>query len=211
MEDFPRLDADVGCLPLCASERLVDHNARVREALAFSLGSCCQQKGAHRRGHPKADRLYFARNELHRVEDGQASRHGPPGRIDVHRDVFLGVLARKVQHLRDKHLRHFVFDLSPANDDAILQELRHHVQFPALSGLHHRHRRRHRGRGVFAPRVDLRGGGLWLWRRGHNEARTPCAPRAKLPAVRIGEGQTRCDPRGRQALERSRRYHSENL
>ena len=38
-EDLPRLDVDVGRLALHAAERLVDHDARVRQREALALGA----------------------------------------------------------------------------------------------------------------------------------------------------------------------------
>jgi len=63
--------------------------------------------------------------------------HGAAGRVEVNRDVSVGVLALQVQELSDDAVRHLVVDRSAEEDDAFLQQHRVDVvdAFTARCGL----------------------------------------------------------------------------
>ena len=60
----------------------------------------------------------------HRVEDGHPCRDRAAGRVDVQRDVALGVLRVQVEQLRDDQVGHVVVHGAPEADDALHEELR---------------------------------------------------------------------------------------
>ena len=72
--DLARLDLDVRRLTARAAERLVDHDARVRQRVAPALLPGAEQHGAHGRRLADADRADRAADVLHRVVDGEARR-----------------------------------------------------------------------------------------------------------------------------------------
>ena len=85
--DLARLDLDVGRLPARAAQRLVDHDARVRQREAAALR-------ARPRGAPRAIDAAMPRHivrdraadVLHRVVDGEPARHDAAGAVDVEHD-----------------------------------------------------------------------------------------------------------------------------
>ena len=95
------MDLDVGRLTLEPAERLVDHDARVRQRVALALGAGGEQEAAHRRRLAHADRRDVAVQVLHRVVDRQARRDRAAGRVDVEHDVLLGLFGVEEQQLRD--------------------------------------------------------------------------------------------------------------
>src|SRR5688572_340282 len=71
-ENFLRMYVDVGRLALIPAERLVDHDARVRQRPPLALGPGGQQERTHRRGLPHADGGDVAADVLHGVVDRQS-------------------------------------------------------------------------------------------------------------------------------------------
>src|SRR5713101_1827957 len=74
-QDFPRRDVDVGGLAgQPGHQRLVDHDARVRQREPLALGARPQQDRRDRRGLADAVGLHSRPDELHRVVNGEAGR-----------------------------------------------------------------------------------------------------------------------------------------
>ena len=88
------------------------------------MGSCGEQDGAHGGGLPDAVGAHVAGQHLHRVVDGEARRDGSAGAVDVEVDVLLGVFALQEEELGDDGVCDSVVDLSPQEDDAVLQQPR---------------------------------------------------------------------------------------
>jgi hypothetical protein len=68
------------------------------------------------------------RTELHRVVDRQARRHDAARRIDVHGDLFLGVVRLKEKQLRHDQRSRTVVDRPDHEDDALAQQAREDVE-----------------------------------------------------------------------------------
>ena len=99
------MDLDVGRLALEAAARLMDQDPAVGQRHALARRAAGQQQRAHAHRHAEADRLHVGLDELHRVVDRQAGVDDAAGRVDVQRDVLVGVLALEVQQLRDDEVR----------------------------------------------------------------------------------------------------------
>mmetsp|Transcript_23991 Transcript_23991/g.45269 ORF Transcript_23991/g.45269 Transcript_23991/m.45269 type:complete len:228 (-) Transcript_23991:130-813(-) len=157
VQNLSCLDSNVRCLTLGPAQGLMDHNARVGEAFSLALRSGGEEERAHGSGHAKAHRTDFAWNELHCIIDCHASRNRSSGRVDVHRDIRVGICVCQVEHLRDQDLSHLILDLSTQDDDAVFQQLRHHIQLLPAPCVHHRHPHRRDGVWRILPSgIDLR-------------------------------------------------------
>ena len=73
-QDLLGVDVDVGRLAREAAQRLVDHDARVRQRVALALGAGREQERAHRGRLPHADGRHVGAHVLHGVVD----RHARP-------------------------------------------------------------------------------------------------------------------------------------
>ena len=71
---------------------------------------------------PDADRLHVGLDELHRVVDRQARVDRAAGRVDVERDVLLGVLGLQVQQLGDDQVRDLVVHGRAEEDDPLVEQ-----------------------------------------------------------------------------------------
>ena len=69
LEHFLGMDLHVRRLALKAAQRLVDHDARMRQREALALGAAGQQYRAHAGGLADADGADVRLDELHRVVD----------------------------------------------------------------------------------------------------------------------------------------------
>jgi hypothetical protein len=78
---------------------------------------------------------------LHRVKDGETGRDAPAGRIDVERNVPIGVLVGKVQELSHQHVRHLVVHVRAQEQDPVLEESGDDVELAGLA-VHGRERGR---------------------------------------------------------------------
>ena len=63
------LDLDIARLTADAAERLMHHDAGVRQGVTLALGSCAEKKLSHRCAETHADRADVWAHELHRVVD----------------------------------------------------------------------------------------------------------------------------------------------
>ena len=123
-EDFLRLDADVRRLALHATPRLMDHDARVRQRVAFALGARRQQHGAHAGRLADAIGVHIASEKLHGVVDGQARRHAAAGRVDVEMNVLLRIRHLQKEQLCDDDIGNRVVHWHAEEDDAVHQQAR---------------------------------------------------------------------------------------
>jgi hypothetical protein len=120
--DLLGVDLDVRRLALEAGADLVDQDLRVGQRHALAGRAARQQQGAHRHRDADADRLHVRLDELHRVVDREARVHRAARRVDVDRDVLVGVLGLEVQQLRHDEVRDLVVHGCPQEDDALVQQ-----------------------------------------------------------------------------------------
>ena len=59
---------------------------------------------------------------LHRVVDRHARVGGAAGRVDVQRDVALGIVRLEQEELGDDQVRDLVVDLAPEEDDPVAEQ-----------------------------------------------------------------------------------------
>ena len=75
-------------------------------------------------GDADADRRDVILDMLHRVHDGQSRRDRPAGRIDVERDLLLGIFGLQEEELGDDQVGEVVVDRAAQKDDVVLQKAR---------------------------------------------------------------------------------------
>lgn len=102
---------------------LVDEDARVRQREALAGRSRGGEHGGGRGGLAEHDRLDVRADVLHRVVDRRHRGEGATGRVDVHDDVAVRVLALEHEELGHDVVRGGVVDLDAEEDDAVLEEL----------------------------------------------------------------------------------------
>src|SRR3954471_1577939 len=199
VEHLAGTDLDVGGLaPELAGPDLVDQDLRVRQRTALPLRTGCEQDGAHRHCDPGADRPDVRLHEGHRVVDGQARVDVATGRVDVERDVLVGVVGLEVQELRDDDVRDLVVDRGADHHDAVVEQPRVDVERAlAARGLldHHSDERAHAGTASRtgsstctgtpysrSPSVSaVTAGGTKISAGRAQAARQPCAPSTVAP------------------------------
>ncbi len=116
------LDRDVGRLAAQTGERLVHHDAGVRQGVALAGGAGGEQELAHRGGETEAHRGDVAADELHRVVDRHAGGDRTTGAVDVEPDVLARVLALQVQQLRADLVGDVVVDVGAQHDHPVLEQ-----------------------------------------------------------------------------------------
>src|SRR2546430_10157192 len=121
------VDLDVGRLALEAAHRLVDHPPGIRQAEALVLVPGREQQRAHAGRLPDAERGDVGLDELHRVVDGEPRRHRPARRIDVEKDVLVGIFRLEEEELRDDQIGGDLVDRTDEEDDALLEQARINV------------------------------------------------------------------------------------
>ena len=107
-----------------AAHGLVNHDLGVRQAESLALGAGRKQHGGHRRGHTDADGRDLRLNKVHSVKNRQAGVNLATGRIDVERDILLGILALKMQQLGNDQVGADGVDLLAQEDDAVVEQAR---------------------------------------------------------------------------------------
>ena len=85
----------------------------------LSLCAGAKQDGAHGGGHAGADGGNIGLDQLHGVVDGKAAGDVPTGRIQVQRDVGLGVHGGEKKKLRNDDVGHIIVNLYAQEDDAV--------------------------------------------------------------------------------------------
>src|SRR5207302_6568045 len=122
LEHFLGMNLHIRRLSLKAAEGLVNHHARVREAVALAARAAGEEHGPHAGRLADADGADVRLDELHGVVDRQSRAHDAARGIDVERNVLVGVLGLEEQHLRDHDVGHVVIDLSHDEDHPLLEE-----------------------------------------------------------------------------------------
>ena len=100
----------------------MDQDLRVGQRHALALRAAGQQQRAHRHRDADADRLHVGLDELHRVVDRQARVHRAARRVDVERDVLVGVLGLQVQQLGHDQVGDLVVDRRAEEDDPLVEQ-----------------------------------------------------------------------------------------
>src|SRR5213596_772427 len=138
-DDLARLDVDVGGLALHAAERLMDHDAGVREREALALAPRREQPGGHAGRLPDAQGGHLGLDVLHGVVDREAGGHRAPRRVDVHVDVLLRILGLEEEELGDDQVGEVVADRGAQDHDPVAQQARVDVvgPLPAAGLLYH--------------------------------------------------------------------------
>src|SRR5690606_34191635 len=67
-------------------------------------------------------RRHIAGQEVHRVDDAQASGDAAAGAVDVEVDVALGVIVGQIQQLRDDEVGYFIVNRPAQKDDAVVEQ-----------------------------------------------------------------------------------------
>jgi hypothetical protein len=100
----------------------MDQDLRVGQRHPLAGGAAREQQRAHRHRDADADRLHVGLDELHRVVDRQPGVHRAAGRVDVERDVLVGILGLQVQQLRDDQVRDLIVDGRAEEDDPLVEQ-----------------------------------------------------------------------------------------
>ena len=93
----------------------------------FPVPAGGKEERAHAGGHPHADRVHRALQELHGVIYRHPCRNRAAGRVDVHVDVALWVVRVQEKQLRDDDVGDVVGHRRAEEDDAVHQEPREDV------------------------------------------------------------------------------------
>lgn len=83
-----------------------------------------KQHGGHGRSHTDANGGDLRLDEVHGVQNRQAGVDLAAGRIDIERDILLGILALKMQQLGNDQVGADGVDLLAQEDDAIVEQAR---------------------------------------------------------------------------------------
>ena len=94
----------------------------------LALGAAGQQQRPHAHRDADADRLHVGLYVLHRVVDREARVDGAARRVDVDRDVLVGVLGLEVDELGDDEVRDVLVDRRAEEDDPLVQQARVDVE-----------------------------------------------------------------------------------
>ena len=121
-EDFSRMDLDLGRLSLYAAKRLVDHDIRMREGIAFALRTGGQEDSRHAGTGSDTDGGNIRMDILHRIIDRKAGGHDAAGAVDVEVDIFGRVFGFQEEKLCNDDIGHMVFNLAVKEYNAILQK-----------------------------------------------------------------------------------------
>ncbi|CEV36653.1 Uncharacterised protein [Salmonella enterica subsp. enterica serovar Typhi] len=120
-QNFAGVNFNIRRLALIAAQRLVDHDARVRQAETFAFRPGSQQKRPHRGRLSHTNGADVWLNKLHGVIDGHPRSNYAARRINVQIDIFFRVFRFQEQHLRHDQVSHMVFDLAGQKYDAFLK------------------------------------------------------------------------------------------
>jgi hypothetical protein len=146
-EDLGGLDLDVARLTLGSAQRLVDHDAGVRQGIPFSRRAGRQEHGTHAGRLPDTDGADIGLDVLHGVVDRHAGRHDPARTVDVDRNVLFGILGFEEEELGDDQVGQVILDATTDENDAVLEEPGINVvcPFPATALLNDYWNQRHLG------------------------------------------------------------------
>ena len=108
--------------PLDAAHRLMYHHAAVGECETLSLLAGHEEHGCHRSGHAGADGGYVAVDILHSVVDAETGVDRSARRIDVERDILIGIHRVEIEELCLDDVGALVAHLGAEEDDAVHHE-----------------------------------------------------------------------------------------
>ena len=92
------------------------------QRVPLALGAAGQQHGRSRGGQPHAVGGDIGLDELHRVVDGHQRVGRATRRVDVHRDVLVGILTLEVEQLSHDDVGHAIVDRGAQEHDALLEQ-----------------------------------------------------------------------------------------
>src|SRR5471032_1604339 len=140
-EDFLGMDFDVRYLALETAQWLVNHHARVRQAVTLALSTSGQQESTHAARLTDTGGRYVRLDELHGVVDRHASCYRTARGVDVEMDVLVRVFRFKEQQLRTDQVGHVVLYRAHQKNHPLLEKARVDVIGAfATSGLLDNHR-----------------------------------------------------------------------
>src|SRR6202050_2796733 len=152
VDDLLGVDLDIGRLALEARRHLMYQDLGVGQRHALAMRTPGQQQRAHRHRDTDADRLHVGLDELHRVVDRESRVNRSARRVDVQRDVLLGVLGLEVQQLGDDQVGDLVVHGRAQEDDPLVEQAAVDVERPLASRRlldHHGNKWAHRSRLCF--------------------------------------------------------------
>src|SRR4051794_2947703 len=121
--DLRGVDLQVGHLTAGLARGLVDEHPGVRQRQALARRAGREQDGGGGGGLAHADGLDVRADEHHRVVDRHERGERAAGRVDVDRDVAIGVGRLQRDQLGHDVVGRGVVDLHPEEDDPLLEEL----------------------------------------------------------------------------------------
>src|SRR3954447_20501372 len=128
VDDLLRVDLDVSRLSLEAGGNLMDQDLRVGKRKTLALCAARQEQCAHGHRDADADCLHVGLDELNRVVDRETRVHRPAGRVDVERDVLVGVLRLQVNELGHDEVRDVIRHGRAEKDDSLVEQPRVDVE-----------------------------------------------------------------------------------
>ena len=78
-------------LSLGTAERLVNHNARMRQGISFPFCTRCQKHRRHGCTGTDTNRRYFRTNILHRIINGKTGRDDASRAVNVKMDILIRI------------------------------------------------------------------------------------------------------------------------
>ena len=82
----------------------MDHNAGMRQGVAFPFFAGCQKYGRHGGAGTDTDGRHIRADILHRIINRHACRHNTAGAVDVKMDIFVGVFRFQKEKLGNNHV-----------------------------------------------------------------------------------------------------------
>ena len=120
LQDFVRLDLDIGDLTADSAPRLMDHDFAVRQSVALAFRSPREKNRAAACGQSDAIGGDGTREEFHRVVDRQHGRNASAGRVNIKVNFLSAINALQIEELHHQIVRRQVVDLSLQEDDAVV-------------------------------------------------------------------------------------------
>ena len=105
-----RLNFDIACLALRATERLMNHDFGIGKSVSLATRTAREQERAHRRRHTDTNGGYVAFDIIHRVVNRHTRGYRTPGGVDIQTDIFRRVLTFQIDKLRNDGICHRVVD-----------------------------------------------------------------------------------------------------
>ena len=119
-----RRDANLGCLTFRTTQRLMNHDFRMFERVAFSFGTTRENHGSHRSREPNTNRNNIRFNVLYRIINRESRRYMSTWRIHIHCNWRLGVSFFEEQKLRNHGIGNRRINRITQKNNSILQKAR---------------------------------------------------------------------------------------